>query len=113
MMQIIHHSKKSWELSKNVRFIKFNHIQARIFFTVSGTIKANPMKLVLPEYKKKFSEYNLWRHNVVIIKNNEKIRTSTKPDTLYIIRNIMMRAFGKWNFIEIESLNQKLWLFTL
>ena len=33
------------------------------------------------------------RHNDVIAKNNGKIRTSSKPEKLYIIRKVMTRAF--------------------
>ena len=61
--------------------------------------------------KRNFQNYDLWHHNDVIAKNNGKIQTSVKPDKLYINRKVMMRAFRKCNFIAIESLNQKLWLF--
>ena len=43
-------------------------------------------------------------HYDVITKNNGEIRTFTKPDKLYIIRKVMMRALI---FIEIESFNKK------
>ena len=86
---------------------------------ISGTIKASPVKLctvivLLKAYqntKRNFQKYDLWRHNDVITKNNGKIWTSAKPDKLYIIRKVMIRAFRKWNFTEIEWLNQKVWPF--
>ena len=55
-----------------------------------------------------FLKYDLWRHCDVITKNNGEIRTFTKPDNIYIIRKVTMRALI---FIEIGSLNQKLWPF--
>ena len=72
--------------------------------------------IVLPKAyqntKGNFQNDYLWRHNDVITKNNVKIRTTVKPDKLYIIRKIMMKAFQKCNFfIEIERLNQKSWPF--
>ena len=83
---------------------------------ISATIKASPIKLctvivLLKAYqntKRNFQKYDLCRHNDVITKNNGKIRIAAKPDKLYTIRKVMMRAFRKCNFIEIESLNQKL-----
>ena len=68
---------------------------------ISETIKASPIELctvivLLKAYqntKRKFL-------NDVITKNNRKIRTSAKPDKLYIIRKVMMSAFRKC--IEIE-----------
>ena len=101
-------------------FVGSNPIQARLFYRlkvqgggslgtplmISGTIKASPMKLctvivLLKTYqntKRNFQKYDLWRHNDVITKNNDKIRTSVKPDKIYIIRKVMVRAFRKCNF---------------
>ena len=61
--------------------------------------------------KRNFQKYDLWRHNDVITKNNGKIQISAKPGKLYIIRKDVMRASQNVSFIEIESLNQKLWPF--
>ena len=77
---------------------------------ISGTIKASPMKLstikVLPKAsqntKRNFQKYDIWCHNDVIIKNNGKIRTSAKPEKLYIIRKVMMKLSENVIFIEIE-----------
>ena len=44
--------------------------------------------------------------NDVITKNNGKIRTSTKPDKLYIIQKIFKRAIQNVLFIEFEPLCQ-------
>ena len=70
------------------------------------TIKASQMKLytvivLLKAYQdteRNFQKYDLWRHNDVITKNIGKIRTSAKQDKLYIIQNVIMRAFRKYNF---------------
>ena len=86
---------------------------------ISGTIKASPMKLstvivLIKAYqntKRNFQKYDLWRHNDVITKNNGKIRISSKLGKLYIIRKEVMKASQNVSFIEIESLNQKLWPF--
>ena len=86
---------------------------------ISGTIKASRMKLctvivLLKAYqntKRNFQKYDLWRHNDVITKNNGKIHISAEPGKLYIIRKEVMRASQNVSFIEIESLNQKLWPF--
>ena len=43
----------------------------------------------------------------MITKNNGKIRTSVKPNKLYIIRQVLMRAIRKCTF----PLCQKLWAF--
>ena len=61
--------------------------------------------------KRNFQKYDLWRHNDVITKNNGKIRISSKLGKLYIIRKEVMKASQNVSFIEIESLNQKLWPF--
>ena len=42
-----------------------------------------------------------WRHNDIITKNNGKMRTSTKPNKLYIIRKVLMRAIQKFTFYWI------------
>ena len=42
-----------------------------------------------------------WRHNDIITKNNEKMRTSAKPNKLYIIRKVLMRAIQKCIFYWI------------
>ena len=47
--------------------------------------------------------------NYVITKNNGKIRTSAKPNKLYIIRKILMRAIQNVLFIEFEPLCQNVW----
>ena len=47
-----------------------------------------------------------WRHN-----DNGKMRTSSKPNKLFIIRKVLMRAIQNVLFIEFESLCQKLWAF--
>ena len=44
-------------------------------------------------------------------KNNGKMRTSAKPNKLYIIRKVLIRAIQKCTFIEFEPLYQKLWAF--
>ena len=44
-------------------------------------------------------------------KNNGKIRTSAKPNKLYIIRKLLMRAIENVLFIEFEPLCQTLWAF--
>ena len=97
-----------------------NPIQARLFLPlkvqgvfrtpphlmISGTFKASPVKLwtvivLLKAYqntKGNFQKYDLCCHNDAITKNNGKIRTSAKPDRLYIIRKVMMGAFRKCNF---------------
>ena len=41
--------------------------------------------------------------NDVITKNNGKIRTSAKPDKLYIIRKKMIRAFRKCNLMKLSD----------
>ena len=46
---------------------------------------------------------NKWRQNDVITKNNGKMRTSAKPDKLYIIRKVFTRAMQKCTFNFIES----------
>ena len=43
--------------------------------------------------------------------NNGKIWTSAKPNKIYIIRKVLLRAIQKYDFIEFESLCQKLWTF--
>ena len=73
---------------------------------ISETITASPMKfctviVLLKTYqnrKRNFQKYVSLRHNDVITKNNGKIWTFVKPGKLYIIRKVMMRAFGKCNF---------------
>ena len=60
---------------------------------ISGTIKASPMKLCTVIVLLK-------AYNDVITKNNGKIRTSAKPEKLYIIRKVMMRAFRKCIFFN-------------
>ena len=73
---------------------------------ISGTIQTSLMKLytvivLLKAYqntKRNFQKYDLWRHNDVITKNNDKILTSSKPDKLYIFRKVMIRAFRKCNY---------------
>ena len=52
-----------------------------------------------------------WRHNDIITKNNRKMRTSAKPNKLYIIQKVLMRAIQNILFIEFEPLCQKLWAF--
>ena len=42
-----------------------------------------------------------WRHNDIITNNNEKMRTSAKPNKLYIIRKVLMRAIQKCTFYWI------------
>ena len=54
---------------------------------------------------------NKWRHNNVITKNNGKIQTFSKPNTLYIIRKVLMRAIQNVIVIAFEPLWQKLWTF--
>ena len=39
------------------------------------------------------------------------MRTSAKPNKLYIIRKVLMRAIQNVPFIEFELLCQKLWAF--
>ena len=39
-------------------------------------------------------------------KNNGKIWTSAKPNKLYIIRKILIRAIQKCTFLEFEPLSQ-------
>ena len=46
-----------------------------------------------------------------IMENNEKMRTSGESNKIYIVRNVLMRAIQKYNFIEFEPLCQKLWAF--
>ena len=43
---------------------------------------------------------NKWRHNDIITKNNGKIRTSVKPNKLYVIRKVLIRAIQ--NVLSIE-----------
>ena len=45
------------------------------------------------------------------MENNEKMRTSAKPNKLYIIRKVLMKAIQNVLFIEFEPLCQKLWPF--
>ena len=73
---------------------------------ISGTIKAIPMKLctvivLLRAYQnteRNFQKYDLRRHNDVITKTMAKFGPPKKTDKLYIIRNVMIRAFRKCNF---------------
>ena len=57
---------------------------------------------------------NKRRHNVVITKNNDKIWTSAKPNKIYIIRKVLMRAIKKWIWATVSNLTTifvKFWLF--
>ena len=57
---------------------------------------------------------NKRRHNDVITKNNGKIRTSAKPNKIYIIWKLLMRAIQKCAFYWIwATVCQILALFTL
>ena len=49
--------------------------------------------------KRNFQEYDLWRYNDVITKNNGKIRTSAKPEKLYIIRKVIRKLSENVIFI--------------
>ena len=44
---------------------------------------------------------NKWRHGDVVTKNNGKIRTSAKPNKLYITRNVLTTAIQKCTFYWI------------
>ena len=46
--------------------------------------------------------------NDVISENNGKLMTSANATKWYINRKVLVRAFS---FVEIKSLNQKLWAF--
>ena len=59
-----------------------------------------------------------WRHNDIITKNNGKMRTSSKPNKLYIIRKVLMRAIQKCTFywiwvtmLKVMSIYVKFWHF--
>ena len=45
------------------------------------------------------------------MENNGKMRTSSEPNKIYIIRKVLMRAIKNVTFIEFEPLCQKLWAF--
>ena len=82
---------------------------------ISGTIEASPMKLctvvvLLKAYQNTKRSFKNMTYDVTMtsLLNNGKIRTSAKPDKLYIIRKVMLRAIGNVIFIQIESLKQKL-----
>ena len=73
---------------------------------ISGTIKASPTKLctVIVLLRPTRIQKEIFKNMTydVITKNNGKIRTSAKPDKLYITRKVMMRAFRKCTFIGIR-----------
>ena len=48
-----------------------------------------------------------WRHNDIISKNNRKVRTSAKPNKLYIVRKVLMRAIQKSTFYWIWATMSK------
>ena len=50
-------------------------------------------------------------NNNAITKNNDKIWTSSKPNKLYIIRKVLIRAIQNVLFIEFKPLCQALWAF--
>ena len=84
---------------------------------ISGTIKANPMKLctvkvllkVYQNTKRNFQKYDLWRHNDVITMakvgppRNQANYISFEGKWWELSENVIV--------IEFESRNQKLWPF--
>ena len=45
------------------------------------------------------------------VENNGKMRISEKPDKVYIVGNVLMRAIENVIFIQFEPPCQKLWAF--
>ena len=73
---------------------------------ISGTIKASKMKLciviILLKTFQNTEKIKNMTYDVTMTSLLEQwemgIRTSLKPDKLYVIRKVMMRPFGKCNF---------------
>ena len=47
------------------------------------------------------------------MENNRKVRNSAEPNKTYMVQKVLMRDIKNVNFIEFESLCQKLWAFML
>ena len=86
---------------------------------ISGTIKALPMKLctVIVLYKTyqntkiNFQKYGLSRHNDVITKTMSKFGPPGNQANYISFERKLCELSENVIFIEIESLNQKLWPF--
>ena len=45
------------------------------------------------------------------VENNGKMRTMAKPNKIYIVGKVLMRAIQQYKFIEFEPMCQKVWAF--